>query len=184
MATATPAPLSEPSSDRAFFTFNAILSLGALAFLTYLLVLRKADPSGVDLSFLPAVNASLNATAAVFLCSGHVAIRRGARKVHQYLMASAFAASTLFLISYLTYHFVHGHVRYSGSGAGRAIYLFVLLSHIALSTTVVPLALTSFYYAWRDKRALHRRISKVTLPVWLYVSVTGVLIYFLLRSPL
>lgn len=181
MAIAT-TPSAAPSSDRAFFAFNAVLSAGALALLTYLLVIRRADPSGMDLSYLPAVNASLNATAAALLCAGYVAIRRGARKVHQYLMVSAFAASALFLVCYLAYHFVHGHVRYPGVGAGKAFYLAVLLTHIALSATILPLALTSFYYAWRNKLQLHRRVAKVTLPIWLYVSVTGVLIYWLLRG--
>ncbi len=181
MASAESLSASAPS-DRRFFAFNALLSAAALAFLTYLLVLRRAGPSGIDLRFLPAVNASLNGIAALLLCSGYVAIRRGARKLHQYLMVSAFAVSSLFLVSYLIYHFVHGHTQYEGSGAGRAIYLFVLLSHIALSSTIVPLALTSFYYAWRNKLSLHRRVSKITLPIWIYVSVTGVLIFFLLRG--
>jgi len=183
MPEASPTRNSSPSSDRQFYLFNAALSLSALAFLGYLLLVRQGDASGsVDLRFLPAVNATLNALAATCLAAGYVAIRRGAQRVHQYFMVSAFAASSLFLACYVAYHFAHGHTRYQGTGAARVIYLWVLLSHIALSTTVVPLALTSFYLSWRKSFARHKRVSRITLPIWLYVSITGVLIFFLLRG--
>ncbi len=171
------------ASDRTFYVFNAILSAAALAFLAYVLLLRHGvASSGLDLRFLPAVNATLNATAAVLLACGWIAIRRGARKVHQYLMVSAFVASSLFLVCYLAYHFVHGDTKYVG--AARGLYLTILASHILLSMAIVPMSLASFYFAYTRSFSRHRAIGKVVLPIWLYVSVTGVMIFFMLRGSL
>ncbi|MBI3181608.1 MAG: DUF420 domain-containing protein [Myxococcales bacterium] len=170
-------------SDRRFFAFNATLSAAALCFLGYLLLVRRGgEGAGVDLRFLPAVNASLNALAASFLVAGYLAIRRGARKAHQYLMVSAFAASALFLFCYLTYHYVHGDTRFAGTGPIRTVYFFVLATHVLFSMAVVPLALTALYFAWRGRLERHRKVAKLLLPIWLYVSATGVLIFALLRS--
>ncbi len=170
-------------SDRTFFTVNALLSTAAVAFIAFIL-LRDVDPSGSgpDLSFLPAVNAVLNGLSAICLMLGYVAIRRHAVQVHRLLMVSAFAFSGVFLVGYLTYHAVHGDTPYTGTGALRAFYFAVLISHILLSVAVVPGALTSFYFAYIGDFRRHRRLNRVFLPVWLYVSVTGVLIYFLLRG--
>jgi putative membrane protein len=169
--------------DRRFYIFNASLSVAALAFLAYILVLRpRTGALGVDLRFLPAVNASLNAAAATLLCIGYVAIRRRAQRLHKYCMVSAFAVSALFLVCYLSYHFVHGDTNFPGTGLIRPIYFFILISHILLSMSVIPLALTSFYFANRKTFRRHKKIARVTLPIWLYVSVTGVIIFFLLKS--
>ncbi len=174
-------PLLQRTSDRSFFVFNAVVSAAALAFLAYILVVRRGG-GGADLRFLPPVNAGLNALAATFLVAGYVAIRRRAQRAHKYLMVSAFASSALFLVSYVTYHYVHGDTRYQGTGPLRAVYFFVLITHILLSMGVVPLALTTFFFAWKGSFARHRRVAKVTLPIWLYVSVTGVLVFFMLRG--
>ena len=178
-------PLATPrladSSDRRFYVFNALLSLAALSFLSYILVIRKGG-GGADLRFLPAVNASLNATAAAFLCAGYVAIRRRAQRLHKYCMVSAFAASSLFLLCYVTYHFVHGDTKYQGSGPLRAVYLLILSTHVLLSIVVVPMSLTALYFAARRAWARHKKVTRVLLPIWLYVSVTGVLIFFMLRA--
>lgn len=165
---------------RRFWTFNGTVSAAALAFLAYILLVRKVSPgTGADLSFLPAVNASLNATAAVLLTLGWVAIKRGRRDQHPYYMVGAFAASSLFLVSYLVYHWAHGDTKYVG--AHRGLYLGLLASHVLLSVPVVPLCLAAFYFAWRKRFVAHRRITRVLAPVWLYVSVTGVLVFFFLR---
>ena len=97
-------------------------------------------------------------------------------------MVTAFALSAVFLVGYLSYHYVHGDTRYTGTGAMRAVYLTVLASHIVLSITVVPGALTAFYFALTRQFERHRRLNRVFLPIWLYVSVTGVAIYFMLRG--
>ncbi|MCC6551605.1 MAG: DUF420 domain-containing protein [Polyangiaceae bacterium] len=178
---ARPASLLDRTSDRSFFIFNAVLSVVALSVLAYLLLIRRGG-GGADLRFLPPVNAALNGAAASFLVAGLIAIKRRALKVHKYLMVSAFAASSLFLVCYLAYHFVHGDTKYTGTGPLRVVYFFILISHIVLSTGIVPLALSSFYFAFKSKFATHRKIAKITLPIWLYVSVTGVLIFFMLRG--
>jgi putative membrane protein len=170
-------------SHRAFYVFNAILSAAALAFLAYILLIRRGTAgSGLNLRFLPAVNASLNATSAVLLTAGYVFIRRRAVRLHQYCMVSAFIASSLFLVCYLLYHYTHGDTKFQGSGPIRAIYLAVLASHVLLSMTIVPLALSSLYFAFRRSWVRHKRIARWTLPIWLYVSVTGVLIFWMLRG--
>ncbi len=166
---------------RAFLVFNAVLSTGALAFLAWLLLVREGGGASADLSFLPAVNASLNATAASLLLAGWIAIRKGNRRAHQYLMVSAFAASALFLVSYVVYHYAHGDTRYTGEGPLRVVYFVVLASHVLLSMAVVPMALSALWLAARRRFAAHRKVARVLAPVWLYVSVTGVVIFFMLR---
>lgn len=168
-------------TDRRFLVFNLALSVAVLGSLAYLLLVRRGS-GGLDLRFLPAVNASLNALAATLLVAGYLAIRSGARRVHRYLMVSAFAASALFLACYVAYHYVHGDTKYAGQGPLRAVYFFVLITHVLLSMGVLPLALTSFYLAAKKRLGTHRKVSRVTLPVWLYVSVTGVVIFFMLRG--
>jgi putative membrane protein len=171
------------AADRRFFLFNAVVSAAALSLLAYLLLLRRgAVTTGADVSFLPAVNASLNALAATLLLSGYVAIRRRNWRVHRFFMVAAFAASSLFLVSYLVYHAVHGDTRYAGTGAMRTLYFTILTSHVLLSASVVPLALTAFWFAFRRQFNRHRRVTRVLWPIWMYVSVTGVAIYFLLRG--
>ena len=97
-------------------------------------------------------------------------------------MVLAFVASALFLVSYLIYHWAHGDTRYQGEGPLRAVYFAILISHIALSTVVLPAALTAFYLAWQLRFTLHRRLMRVALPIWFYVSVTGVVIFLMLRG--
>ena len=169
------------TADKRFMAFAAILSLGVVAFLGWLLLLRQPTPGGdVDLRFLPAVNAGLNSLASCFLIAGFVAIRRGHRSVHRYLMICALAMSTLFLISYVTYHSVHGDTPYPKDAPLRVFYLAMLASHVLLSMILPFLALLVLWRAFRGDFAKHRRIARVTLPIWLYVSVTGVLIFAML----
>jgi putative membrane protein len=172
--------LVSPRSDRAFYVFNAALSTVAVAFIAFIL-LRGRSASGPDLSFMPAVNATFNALAAACLVAGYVAIRRKKVAAHRIFMVSAFACSSLFLVGYLGYHFVHGDTKFSGVGSIRLVYFALLISHILLSLSVVPLCLTSFYFAFTRAFARHRRLNRIFLPIWLYVSVTGVIIFFMLR---
>jgi putative membrane protein len=169
-------------TDRTFFAWNAVVSTAAVAFIAFILG-RDAPPGGsVDLSFVPALNALFNGLSAVCLVGGWVAIRRRAIHIHRLCVVTAFALSAVFLVGYLSYHYVHGDTRYAGTGVMRAVYLTVLASHILLSITVVPGALTAFYFALTGQFDRHRRLNRVFLPIWLYVSVTGVAIYFLLRT--
>jgi len=167
-------------SDRRFFAFNAGLSAAAVAFIAFIL-LREGSAGGPDLSFMPPLNATFNALSALCLVAGYVAIRQKKIALHRLLMVTAFACSTLFLIGYLSYHFVHGDTKFSGVGPIRLVYFTLLISHILLSISVVPLSLTSFYFAFTRSFVRHRRLNRVFLPIWLYVSVTGVLIFLMLR---
>ena len=132
------------------------------------------------LSHFPAIDATLNAASAVLLTFGFYFIRRRNIPAHRTCMLSAFATSTLFLICYLTYHYFHGVTRFSGHGFIRSFYLGLLGTHTILAVVIVPLALTTLYRAWRERFGPHRRIARWTLPLWLYVSVTGVVVYLML----
>ena len=129
---------------------------------------------------LPHVNAVLNTTCFVLLCCGYVAIRKGDRNQHARFMVSAFLTSTLFLISYLTYHSLVLHKPYTGEGWIRTVYLLILVSHIVLAAVILPLVLVTIYYALRQRFDRHRRIARWTFPMWVYVSVTGVVVYLML----
>lgn len=170
-------------TDRPFWIVNAVVSILALAALAYLLLLRhgaRATPAA--LSFMPAVNACFNAASAVLLVLAVAAIKKKRVARHQALVLSAFASSTFFLVGYLAYHYVHGDTKYPGTGGMRVAYLTVLASHVLLSLPVVPLCLAAFYYAFKKSFATHKKITKILFPIWLYVSVTGVLVFLLLRS--
>ncbi len=133
-----------------------------------------------DLSLLPTVDALLNATSAALLSLGYVFIRRRNIRAHRACMLSAVGTSALFLVCYLTYHFYHGTTRFAGRGLTRTIYLAILGSHTILAAAIVPLLLLTLYRALRERFDLHRRVARWTLPIWLYVSVTGVVVYGLL----
>lgn len=129
---------------------------------------------------LPTVNAILNGAAASLLVAGFLLIRAGRREAHRRAMTAAFACSVLFLVSYLVYHFEAGSVRFQGTGPVRTFYLTVLLTHTVLAAVVPFLAVTTLVLARKGRFEAHRRLARVTLPIWLYVSVTGVVIYLML----
>lgn len=129
---------------------------------------------------LPALNATLNATSAVLLAFGYRFIRRREIRRHRACMIAAFAVSTIFLASYLTYHYQVGSVRFPGSGWLRGLYLSILVSHTILAALVPPLAVVTLYRALRERFDPHRRLARWTLPIWAYVSVTGVVVYVML----
>ncbi|MDX9972680.1 MAG: DUF420 domain-containing protein [FCB group bacterium] len=130
---------------------------------------------------LPTLNALLNGTAALMLLLGWVAVKRGAIPWHRRFMVSALGASAAFLTSYLTYHYlVPGPTRYQGEGFSRLVYFFILLTHTPLATLMVPFILAAVWFAWRGRYDTHVRITRWLWPVWMYVSVTGVLIYLML----
>lgn len=129
---------------------------------------------------LPALNASLNALAAVFLVSGWVLIRQKRRDAHRACMLAALTASAAFLASYLVYHYNVGSVPFQKQGGIRAVYLTILFTHVVLATAIVPLVLVTVSLALAAKFDRHRQIARWTLPLWLYVSVTGVVVYVML----
>lgn len=134
----------------------------------------------LSVSNLSTVNAILNGMSAVLLVIGYYFIRRRRWKVHRAFMLAAFVVSTLFLISYLIYHAHMGSVPFQGQGWIRPVYYAILISHVVLAAAIVPLALVTLAQAFRRRFAQHRGIARWTLPIWLYVSVTGVLVYVML----
>ena len=130
--------------------------------------------------FAPTLNATLNASSAVFLTLGYFFIRSRRIQAHKACMLGAFACSTVFLVSYVLYHLRVGSVAFQGQGWIRPVYFTLLTSHTLLAVTVVPLALVTLARALRGSFEMHRRIARWALPVWLYVSATGVIVYFLL----
>ena len=131
-------------------------------------------------SFLPHLNAILNSTSALLLVNGFRFIRRGQIQAHRNCQLTALFTSTLFLISYLTYHYYHGATRFTGQGLVRPFYFVLLTSHTILAVVIVPLIMVTIYRAARGDFLRHRNIARWTLPLWLYVSVTGVMVYFML----
>lgn len=132
------------------------------------------------LSLLPHLNAFLNATSAVLLLNGYAFIKRGRIAMHRACQIAAFCTSTVFLVSYLTYHYFHGTTRFAGQGIARPLYFTILISHTILAIVIVPLVLVTLYRAARGDFERHRKIARWTLPIWLYVSVTGVVVYLML----
>jgi protein SCO1/2/putative membrane protein len=134
----------------------------------------------VPVSHLPALDAVLNATSAVLLTIGWTLIRRGRVAQHRKFMIAAFCTSVLFLVSYLTYHAQVGSVRFTKQGPIRAVYFTILLTHTVLAVVIVPLVLMSLRRGLKRQDARHRAIARWTMPLWLYVSVTGVVVYLML----
>ncbi|MFK7740732.1 MAG: DUF420 domain-containing protein [Planctomycetota bacterium] len=133
-----------------------------------------------DFTVLADVDAVLNGIAFVLICSGLIAVKRGNIELHKKLMLAAVATSALFLVSYLTYHATCESVKFQGEGAIRPVYFTLLLTHIVLAAVQVPLILRTVYLGLKDRREQHKKWAKVTTPIWLYVSVTGVIIYWML----
>lgn len=134
----------------------------------------------MSFSNLPLVNAILNSLCFVLLIRGYIAIRQRHVPVHKACMVAACVTSALFLISYLTYHYQVGSKPFPGQGRIRLVYFSILISHTILAAVIVPLVIMTVYRAWRGEWLRHRRIARWTLPLWLYVSVTGVVIYLML----
>ena len=156
----------------------SIIICSAVAFL--ILGPRPAGMEGsIDVSSLPFLNASLNAITTALLIYGYILIRKKKRQHHKNVMLASFGTSAAFLVSYIVYHwFKAGPKKYLGDYS--EVYFFILITHIILASIIIPLALITLYRGWTENLVKHRRIAKITLPLWLYVSVTGVAIYIML----
>ena len=169
-------------SIKTALTSIILFSLSILLFLIWLIYFR--EPVTVSnlpyLIHLPLANAILNSLSAICLMAGYLAIRKRNRELHLKFMLSALTFSFLFLVSYLIYHTFHGDTLYEGDGLMRIFYYFILISHIFLSAVVLPMILTTVYFEATGNFAKHPRIARITLPLWLYVSVTGVMVYLIL----
>jgi len=134
----------------------------------------------ISVSDLPSLNAALNSLSAIFLLTGYLLIKSNRISAHRACMLSAFVCSTVFLISYLVYHYQVGSVPFKRQGWIRTVYFVILITHTILAATVVPLALITLRRALKGRFDAHRRIARWTFPIWLYVSVTGVVVYVML----
>jgi uncharacterized membrane protein YozB (DUF420 family) len=134
----------------------------------------------MDYTVLPAVNAALNATSGIFLFIGYVLIKRRHIDAHRNAMLAAFASSTLFLVSYLVYHYHAGSRSFPGQGGIRLVYFAILISHVILAAAILPLAITTLSRGLRGQYGKHVRVARWTFPMWMYVSVTGVIVYLML----
>ena len=160
-----------------------LLGLTISGFLIWLIYYKPAATAEGDwITYLPAANSCFNALCAGCLIGGFVNIKRGNRDVHMRCMLAALVFSVLFLGSYIVYHHFHGDTSFPGQGPIRLVYFFILISHIVLSIVALPLVFTTLYHAARGQFGAHKRIARYTFPIWLYVSVTGVLVFFFLRA--
>ena len=164
---------------------GAILVVSGLA-VSFLLWLVYVHPVPADFegryTFLPALNALLNGLCSIALCLGFYFIKRHNRAAHRTSMLVAFGFSTVFLVSYIVNHAIHGDTVFPGQGVIRTVYLVILASHVILSIAALPMVLTTFFYSLTGRFAQHRRIARITFPIWLYVSVTGVVVFVFLRA--
>lgn len=177
----TPAPPN--SSPRPFIAAIIAVSIGATLFLFWLIYVHPAaDAASVKLTFLPALNALLNGLSASALLIGYTFIRTRRIAAHRAAMITAFAFSSLFLVSYIVNHALHGESHYPGHGPVKTIYLAILISHVFLSVVALPLVLTTFFFSLSGRIPMHRKIARWTFPIWLYVSVTGVIVYAMLAA--
>lgn len=161
----------------------AILGISSVAtlFLFWLIYVHPAAATGDQYAFLPALNATLNGLSAIALLIGFTFIKSRKIKAHRASMITAFGFSTLFLVSYILHHALHGDVRYPANGALRSVYLPLLASHIILAIVALPMILVTFFFSLSGRIPQHRRVARWTFPLWLYVSVTGVVTYVMLR---
>jgi len=160
---------------RIIYIVSAVVC-GAVAFLT---LAPRPQAGMVDVSVLPTVNASLNSLTTVLLVGGWWLVKNKRIAAHKTVMLAAFASSSAFLVSYVIYHWFKAAPK-PYAGDFRTVYLFILVTHIVLAAVILPLALITLYRGWRMNVPKHRKIAKITLPLWLYVSTTGVAIYVML----
>ena len=172
------------TNQRAVLGSIVVVSALAVTFLLWLLYMHQAPTQFAGkYVFLPALNAVLNGLSAIALCTGLYFIKKRDRQAHRASMLLAFGFSSLFLISYIVNHALHGDTRFPmGHGAIRTVYLLILASHIILSVVALPLVLITFFFSLSGRFPQHKRIARYTFPIWLYVSVTGVVVFALLQA--
>ena len=169
-------------SNRLAFTLVIVVSFIAMAFLFWLIYFKPAAENIPQfVLYLPWINASLNSLSAFFLTRGFIQIKKQQIQAHQKSMIIAFLFSAGFLTSYIIYHHYHGDTRFLGTGWIRPVYFFILISHILLSVVTLPLVLWTFTLAGLKKWNTHKKVARWTFPLWLYVSVSGVLVVFILK---
>lgn len=160
--------------------YNKLIIAVSIVIPVVVAVLFKVRVQGYDLSFLPPIYASINGLTAVLLVSAVRAIKGGNRTLHERLMKACMILSAAFLVMYVLYHMTSDPTPYGGDGALKYVYFVILITHILLSIAVIPLVLFSYTRAWRGDYARHKALAKITFPIWLYVAVTGVVVYLMI----
>jgi len=174
--------MEDNSLEKKFSKFIVIVSI-LIPVVVALLFSVKLKDYGFNvepLSFLPPIYATINGITAIVLIAGVLAIKNGKRKLHERLMTTAIALSVAFLVMYVAYHMTSDSTKFGGEGIIRPIYFFILISHILLSIAVIPLVLITYVRALANKFDKHKKIAKITFPIWLYVAVTGVVVYLMI----
>lgn len=172
-----------PESNKTMIAGIIVLSLAATAFLFWLIYVHTAPQAFADrLLFLPSIDALMNGLAAICLIVGFFFIRRRNIRAHRRSMITAFVFSCVFLAVYTANHALHGDVLYQGHGAIRTVYFSILISHIVLCTVALPMVLITFFFSLTGRFPQHKKIARFTLPIWLYVSITGVVVFAMLHA--
>jgi putative membrane protein len=174
---------NEAKEEKVAFTIIGVVSVLVLAFLFWLIYFKEAaEATHSFVADLPALNAFLNGLTTILLMVGYIFIKKKKVKAHIASMSSAVFTSGLFLVSYVIYHHFQGDTKFLGVGFVRPVYFFILITHIILSMVVVPLVFSTLFFALRKKYEKHRKVAKITFPIWIYVSITGVMIFFFLKA--
>jgi putative membrane protein len=171
------------NNEKKVFTVIGLISAAVICFLFWLIYF-KTKTQGLEVGWvanLPILNAVLNTITATLLVNGYILIKKNRIDLHKKAMLAATFTSALFLISYITYHHFQGDTKFQAQGLIRPVYFFILISHILLSIVQVPLILATLYLAFAKNYRLHKKVARITFPIWLYVSVTGVLIFIILK---
>lgn len=174
--------MKENNLDQKFSKFIVVVSILIPVVVAILFNLKLKD-LGVEvepLSFLPPIYATTNGITAIVLIAAVIAIKKGNRKLHERLMTTAIALSVAFLVMYVAYHMTSDSTKFGGEGAIRTVYFLILITHIFLSIVIIPLVLITYVRALASKFDKHKKIAKITFPIWLYVAVTGVIVYLMI----
>lgn len=167
--------------EKTLYQVIGVISLVVSALVTFLILYPQALSFGsFDVSLLPAFNATINSICSLLLITGYILIRQGQKDLHKIVMTATLFLSALFLISYVIYHSQAPATRFGGEGYIRSLYFFILISHIILAVIILPMALFTIARAWRGEFERHKKIARLTLPVWLYVTTTGVIVYLMI----
>ncbi|WP_158975576.1 DUF420 domain-containing protein [Cellulophaga sp. L1A9] len=164
--------------ERKFNIFITVISI--VIPLVVIVLFRVKLPNVEPLSFLPPIYASVNGVTAILLIVAVIAIKNGNKKLHQKIMVTCIGLSLAFLVMYVAYHMTSDSTTFGGEGAIKYVYFFILITHIILSVAIIPLVLITYSRAYLQKFEAHRKIAKITFPIWLYVAITGVVVYLMI----
>ena len=169
--------------DKLAYLIILLSSFIIIGFIFWLVYFRESSPSyNSNLSYVPLANAIINTITICCLTLGYVFIKKRLVAYHKFFMILSAVLSAIFLINYLVYHYAHGDTKFTGQGNIRYVYFTILISHIILSVVQVPLILTTFYHAIKKNYLIHKKVAKITFPIWMYVCSTGVLVFIFLKT--